>query len=66
MQERKQEIMEVAYPIPLRGLNILSYYGNYITQMMQSTEINIRICQPQKVMFTEAEPSLAVNITFAG
>ena len=65
MQERrKQEIIKAAYSVPLRCLNILSFYGNNLIQLMHSTMVNIRFCQPQKVMFTEAKPGLEVNITF--
>ena len=39
--------------------------GSHITnQLMHSIEVNIRICQPSKVMFTPA--SSLVNITFSG
>ena len=37
----------------------------HIIQLMYSFEVNIRICQPEKVIFTSAK-SAEVNITFSG
>ena len=34
-------------------------HHNFIIQLMHSFEVNIRICQPEKVMSTEAKPRWA-------
>ena len=41
-----------------------NYMKCNIIQLMHSFEVNIRICQPRTVMFTEAKAE--VNITFEG
>ena len=41
-------------------ISVYFEYGDIIIQLLHSFEVNIRICQPEKVMSTEAKPRITL------